>query len=504
MRPGTIPEPRDALESRSRGSMVLPPPKGKSPAKTHLNSPARRNPSLGPTSSPVRGSIVEPRSVSAHPDVRRLLEFSKGDTSISPIASMGKNRGSSAKPQLGVGKLGKTPIIAPAKRPFQAAPVEEDEEEELPDQVQGEDSAIQAALEESYHVNGFDDDDVPVEEEFEEDPTLTGKKPSAKATQRGKAKAKAAELDVVEEPVAKKGRGRPSKKDAVADEVETAGPPRKKRKSDVAVFSAPSTKTTTTRTAAPAKTKPGRKRAALATIDENADSPQVQRGPPLPRHNGLASIRRETPGVGAASYRTKSGRNSIKPLQPWRGEKIEYDEEVVGEGKDRFMIRKVADVIRIDEPVPRMPQKWKAKSKSTKKLSVEPEEEPAEPWELDPGKVYGDVVVWDPEDPAGSHGEEREDEIALSYAAINTRPVADATFQFAKTLTLPFFGSGVVDLPPGSIKRTKNSRKMQMAFFVFTGRVKAIVNGIEFRISKGGMFQVPRGEFISQSTQKSN
>lgn len=79
-------------------------------------------------------------------------------------------------------------------------------------------------------------------------------------------------------------------------------------------------------------------------------------------------------------------------------------------------------------------------------------------------------------------------------------------------MTLPFFGSGIVELPPEGFKRAKNSRKMQMVFFVHDGKVLVTVgppsveqNGRggsgndtetnEFAISKGGVWVVPRGMF---------
>ena len=77
-------------------------------------------------------------------------------------------------------------------------------------------------------------------------------------------------------------------------------------------------------------------------------------------------------------------------------------------------------------------------------------------------------------------------------------------------MTLPFFGSGIVELPPEGFKRAKNSRKMQMVFFVHEGKVLVTVGppaveqngrGVsggeaetnEFVISKGGVWVVPRG-----------
>ena len=76
------------------------------------------------------------------------------------------------------------------------------------------------------------------------------------------------------------------------------------------------------------------------------------------------------------------------------------------------------------------------------------------------------------------------------------RDISGAEFRFAKTLTLPFFGSGMVELPPEGAKRVKNSRKMQMVFFVFYGRVTVDIGTptTSFSIGKGGMWQVPRGK----------
>ena len=90
-------------------------------------------------------------------------------------------------------------------------------------------------------------------------------------------------------------------------------------------------------------------------------------------------------------------------------------------------------------------------------------------------------------------------EVAYSFEAIQMRDISGADFKFAKTLTLDFFGSGMVDLPPGGAKRVKNSRKMQMVFFVFYGRVEVNMGTPlkTFSIGKGGQWQVPRGKFSS-------
>ena len=93
-------------------------------------------------------------------------------------------------------------------------------------------------------------------------------------------------------------------------------------------------------------------------------------------------------------------------------------------------------------------------------------------------------------------------ELALAPVALQamTREVKGAEFTYAKMLTLPFFHSGMVDLPPGGVKRMKNSRKNHMIFWVFYGRVRVNVAGTEFSIGRGGMWQVPRGKLMCIST----
>lgn len=92
-------------------------------------------------------------------------------------------------------------------------------------------------------------------------------------------------------------------------------------------------------------------------------------------------------------------------------------------------------------------------------------------------------------------------ELALAPMALDekTQWAKGNTFKFGKTLTLPFFHSGIVDLPPGGEKRPKNSRKNHMIFWVFSGRVQVDVSGNVFSVGRGGMWQVPRGKRKAQA-----
>lgn len=93
-------------------------------------------------------------------------------------------------------------------------------------------------------------------------------------------------------------------------------------------------------------------------------------------------------------------------------------------------------------------------------------------------------------------------DLAFAASSIVTRDVAGSDFKYAKVMTLPFFGAGFVDLPPEGFKRAKNSRKMQMIFFVHEGKVMVEIGatGMEvnqFALSKGGCWVVPRGMSVS-------
>jgi centromere protein C len=197
---------------------------------------------------------------------------------------------------------------------------------------------------------------------------------------------------------------------------------------------------------------------------------------------------------------------------------VDYDpdatvEDKVSRRQGKLLLPTVKGVIRVEEedaPTTKRRQTYKSssfRSKSKRKSEDNDEDSrhpffdpiPAEPWESGPGTVLTNTIVWRPEydwDPPGldEEVEVAPEQVAVSGRAIETREIRNASFKFAKTLSLPFFGAGVVDLPPGSEKRPKNSRKMYMAFFVYTGKVKVTVNEASFRIGRGGQWFVPRGE----------
>ncbi|KAK4156357.1 kinetochore CENP-C fungal-like protein [Chaetomidium leptoderma] len=266
----------------------------------------------------------------------------------------------------------------------------------------------------------------------------------------------------------------------------------------------------------------GRKRKSSPIDNEPGDVSQVAiaRRPPLPKSRGLLINRREVHGdPGSSMHRTRSGRTSFKPLAYWRNERVECDQDEAEDAfrgrtrKGRFVLPSTKGVVRVDEPEPEVRAKsYRSKKgggatgkrgrprgrRSSRGFEDEDQDDgPAEVWELDPGTVTGEVVVWQPEyefsPPAPNDLVSVMDkQLAISAAAIKTTEVVGGEFRYAKVFSEGFIGAGVVDLPPGAIKRLKNSRKVFMIFFVHVGRVLVTVQETSFRISKGGIFIVPR------------
>ena len=226
--------------------------------------------------------------------------------------------------------------------------------------------------------------------------------------------------------------------------------------------------------------------------------------------------RSETPANDSGALITRFGRQSIKPLASWRGEKT-----VMGD-RTFDTLPGIKEVIRVDEVVePRPKQRHRKNTNRARPRLADVEEEFEDdraPWELDPGIMVAQVMDWDANTNKYDEESTREEgahwppvlalniyflltsvDIAYSFEAIEMRDIKGAEFKFAKTLTLDFFGSGMVQLPPGGAKRIKNSRKMQMVFFVFYGRVTVSIGTppTKFSIGKGGQWQVPRGKSLS-------
>ncbi|KAH8593249.1 Mif2/CENP-C like-domain-containing protein [Bisporella sp. PMI_857] len=506
---GEIPEPNEVINARAS---IRRPPRSKSPIKTHLKSPARRHPSLA-HSSPIRETARTIQTMS----VRRKLDFENSmneNGHESPAVRASPLKKASATAKAASGKLRLAPII----RAFSPQDEEEEVEEEPEGTPETHDEPVIGDEDDDFQlVSGGDDIEVDEEIESEEaegqlEPGLILAEKSSKKS-RGKTKSIEPESEQDQEEEAEvdvappKMRGRKRKAILAEPEVEEPAVKKGRRSLDKPTAANPKGKASAVGKSASTtkiiKPKGVSKKQKKVPVSETL-SPEVHRGPPLPRSNrGLIILRRETPSQGSGFQTTRSGRNSIRPVAYWKNERIEFDADEEEDGSNgKFLLPRIKGVVRAEEIVEDRPKKgYRRPSKGKKRSVPEPileEEDESEPWEVEPGRVMGDIREWNAEDQNGDEDEEREEEIALSAAAIITRDVGSgANFKFAKTISKPFFGAGMVDLPPGGIKKPKSTRKMQMVFFVFYGRVEVRVNDTAFSIGKGGMWQVPRGNFYS-------
>jgi centromere protein C len=259
----------------------------------------------------------------------------------------------------------------------------------------------------------------------------------------------------------------------------------------------------------PPTTKPT---AELSTRQESELNQIVERVRARPgQQRSLYILRRETPADDTVTH-TRSGRVSVKPLAYWRNERCVYGGSPGGaqlaDGA-RFPLNSIKEIVRTDEVDPGIKKRSasgkKGKGKGRKRAETDDSDEDseeqdpdAEPWESSHGIFRGPVSIWDPQQQAPLEIEEEVD-LAYAPAAIETREVKGSNFKYAKLLSTPFFGTGIVDLPPGAEKRPKNSRRMVMSFFVARGRVTVSVGayggaGSVFSVGKGGFWTVPRGQ----------
>ncbi|KXT07101.1 hypothetical protein AC578_2388 [Pseudocercospora eumusae] len=207
------------------------------------------------------------------------------------------------------------------------------------------------------------------------------------------------------------------------------------------------------------------------------------------------TLRATTPFEDAGQHASRFGRNLIKPLKYWENESLIWKS-----GEIEGIIR--AEHVDQSRPKPKRRKKSRKHNNRLRDIAEESETESTMPdeWEEAMGVITGNVANWNSEMKMGDANDPIQEGKNLGFAAtsIVTRDVAGSDFKYAKIMTIPFFGAGIVELPPEGFKRAKNSRKMQMVFFVHSGKVMVEVGatGMEvnqFALSKGGVWIVPRG-----------
>ncbi|KYK61278.1 hypothetical protein DCS_02420 [Drechmeria coniospora] len=525
------PGPRTLLKNQR--SLKFPLPRSRSPAKTNLASPARKNPLVGQLSSLARRSAAEDRDVT----VTRKLDFDAKTARSAAGSARAKTNGVNGKRRANVQEDGgddDDEVLGDSAHINFDEMVEQSIQ--MVDAMGGDDEdppfSPRGAPDEEDRDNRSDEDAPAVSPIARRPPPHSERKESKKrrslrSSAGGTGHTESpppAELQEEDEEPRRHKRQRiqpPPGPPAAAPSAKRAAPAvaASKAKAKAKAIPINGGKPNTMKKAKSQGQPLARKtKAQIAKSDAALDTGEasfvaLQRGPPLPKSRGLVTVR----GGGETMTQTRSGRHSFKPVEYWRGEQIIREEEEQADMfyKDDFVLPTIKEVVRVERELPPPPKRATrgkgrppSKAKQRQNTIVEDDEE-LEEWEYNPGTVTGEIVLWEPEHEQEPPADDEpvqvmDDRIAISADAIQTSDIKDATFRFAKTLTMPFMGAGVVDLPPGAEKRPKNSRKMHMVFFVHYGKVLVTINEAQFRISAGGTWFVPRGNFYSITNDYDN
>ncbi|KAB8338797.1 hypothetical protein FH972_021742 [Carpinus fangiana] len=507
----SAPDVTEVLTARASQKRASIPPPTRSPLrKTNIGGTPRRHLSLGPQSSPQRNRTPEPVS-SPQRSVPRLLNFSMNETLRSVERSNTKQQ---ATPRAnGMSNGSRRSIYSIEQSPLPTRNLleqyEEDETEladDEPQTVGGDDIIDDVGLPGLDDDEGDNDDainmDADEQIQIQEAEADTATSPQSARRKSGRRSDQSVidpslltqeDLDDAAAAVAAAAASAAAvptaeEEDEEADEVPEMVPiPAKKRGPG-----------------RPKKSQANGKKTALAKRDVNAPQRPSSKAksesvPRSVRAGSVTSLQREreyTPNEDDGANFTRSGRLSYKPLAYWKGEEAKYESD------GRHGMQTIHSVVRKEDvtPVKRVAPKPKNRKRKYNVYNDDDDDEETgeEPWEIEEGIVSGAVSMWDPE--SGLDAGQHEQEIAFAGRSIEARDVQGAQFRYAKTLTMGFFGSGIVEMPPNGFKRMKNSRKMAMVFFVHYGKVAVDVAGTRFTISKGGVWQAI---FIALQTRRS-
>ncbi|KAM5452188.1 mitotic fidelity of chromosome transmission-related protein [Microsporum audouinii] len=506
----SIPDPSDVLSARRGGrNAYLPPPRSRSPMKTLMSGSPRRTPGLRSSplpqsefSSPTSARVAAKRTINiTHPLPQTSRSPLKQVRSLQPQPEEEEEdeEGEEAEEEGAAGEDvdegedieedGEAGQEASEAVADDAADFSDDGNYLIEDEA--EDNQLADSADDDHESAAHDDVDAQmseVEAELSEDsppPVLNSLNKGKKHKEADKTAGKKNGENIVTDPPAKRrGRKPKSQREERDPENREDENPRPAKKSKKATTQSSNLQMT------------AEQEKDLKNVVDNI----TKNDGPLNKKRSLYILRRETPSDETVRH-TRSGRVSVRPLAYWRNEKCVYGtgEAEVGH---RFPLSTIKEIIRTEDPDLEQGGKKrssKKKSKNKKKGGNDSDDEPdegVEPWETQEGVFYGPVKIWDPEKQTGTQEEEMMD-VAYAPSAIETHEVKDSTFRFAKILSTPFLGSGFVEMPPNAVKKQKNSKRMHMVFFVYYGRIRVDIAGLQFSAGKGCVFQVPRGNNYS-------
>lgn len=226
---------------------------------------------------------------------------------------------------------------------------------------------------------------------------------------------------------------------------------------------------------------------------------------------------REKPPVREVSVddegKRRSNRSRIAPLAFWKNERMTYVLDRSEVGKGGVAMPKLAEVVRVESDDEIQTKARKIPYKRKRDAAVKGDAGLRHLREGDGIEEAGDTEVWEntaltrgatkgelgvkigPVKSFPPHGDESEEaELAYSKFRINAVSTASNDFKFVKTFTNNHFGTGVLEIPPGCLKRPKNSGKMNLVFYIISGRATVeVADNDQFRIGAGGQVMIPRG-----------
>ncbi|WVQ92233.1 hypothetical protein IAS59_006042 [Cryptococcus gattii] len=182
----------------------------------------------------------------------------------------------------------------------------------------------------------------------------------------------------------------------------------------------------------------------------------------------------------------RSGRQHYKPLEFWRGEKVEYMR-----GPGCAVIKEIITIPE-DPPIPlaarRSRKNGRARSGSVAagKRKREDSVEDEEGWDhkTEPTGLVQDYPL----------GEECYRKIACPKALLDPKLVSGGNFKYQKVFGEGhFMAAGIVYIPVGQIKNTKPSKDNTYVFYVIQGAVQVTIYRTSFVMAPGSQFLVPRG-----------
>ncbi|TFK63356.1 hypothetical protein BDN72DRAFT_826706 [Pluteus cervinus] len=197
----------------------------------------------------------------------------------------------------------------------------------------------------------------------------------------------------------------------------------------------------------------------------------------------------------------RSARESYKPLDWWRGEKLVYGKPEPGTNSAPILVPHIREILRIPKEVAKPLGKRKrggatrarSKSRTVDERTLEEATaaakaamNPEEGWD-DNTDTQGIVLDFESK-------EKVQRRIAFTASMIDPRPIANQEWSFQKIFgDGEFIAAGQLLIPPHVRKPSKGAKDNTYIFYVIEGAINLKVNDTSLVLCAGGMFMVPRG-----------